>query len=270
MEQQTYKTDAAIYDVLEREIIDLTIRPGSSLSENPLCTRFGAPRSLIRVVLQKLQENGLVKIVPYKGTTVTRLNREIVEELIYERTAVEARVLRDFSPRCTPEQRALIRKRAAAYEALAHAVIAELERQSATLPRADIVRKSLADWSAVVLVPDMDAAIALANRVAPEHLEVLMREPWSVLPRIRHAGAVFLGPYAPEPLGDYFAGPNHVLHTLGTARFSSALSVQTFCKRTSIIAASPAFAAAHADAVARLARMEQLEAHARSMECRKQ
>ena len=77
-------------------------------------------------------------------------------------------------------------------EALAHAVIAELERQSATLPRADIVRKSLADWSAVVLVPDMDAAIALANRVAPEHLEVLMSEPWSVLPRIRHAGAVFL------------------------------------------------------------------------------
>ena len=115
----------------------------------------------------------------------------------------------------------------------------------------------------------MDAAIALANRVAPEHLEVLMREPWSVLPRIRHAGAVFLGPYAPEPLGDYFAGPNHVLPTLGTARFSSALSVQTFCKRTSIIAASPAFAAANADAVARLARMEAAGgARARSMELR--
>ena len=111
MEQQTYKADAEIYEVLEREIIDLTIRPGSLLSENPLCARFGAPRSLIRVVLQRLQENGLVKIVPYKGTTVTRLNREIVEELIYERTAVEARVLRDFSPKCTPEQRALIRKR---------------------------------------------------------------------------------------------------------------------------------------------------------------
>ena len=69
MEQQTYKADAEIYEVLEREIIDLTIRPGSSLSENPLCARFGAPRSLIRVVLQRLQENGLVKIVPYKGTT---------------------------------------------------------------------------------------------------------------------------------------------------------------------------------------------------------
>lgn len=87
MEQQ-YKTDSEIYAVLEREIIDLTLRPGCSLSENPLCTRFGAPRSLIRVVLQRLQENGLVKIVPYKGTTVTRLNRDIVDELIYERIAV--------------------------------------------------------------------------------------------------------------------------------------------------------------------------------------
>ncbi len=154
-------------------------------------------------------------------------------------------------------------------ETLAHAVMEEMERQSSALPRADIAHKSLADWSAVVLVPNMDDAIELANRVAPEHLEVLMRDPWSVMPHIRHAGAVFLGPYSPEPLGDYFAGPNHVLPTLGTARFSSALSVQTFSKRTSIIAASPSFAAANADAVARLARMEQLEAHARSMECRK-
>ena len=119
MEQQ-YKTDAEIYAVLEREIIDLTIRPGSSLSENPLCARFGAPRSLIRVVLQKLQENGLVRIVPYKGTTVTRLNRRIVDELIYERTAVEGRILRDFAPIATPAQRAQIRARVDAYEALAH------------------------------------------------------------------------------------------------------------------------------------------------------
>ena len=119
MEQ--YKSDAEIYAVLEREIIDLTLRPGSPLSENPLCARFSAPRSLIRVVLQRLQETGLVKIVPYKGTTVTRLNRKIVDELIYERTAVEARILRDFSPRCTPEQRALIRSRAEAYDTLAHA-----------------------------------------------------------------------------------------------------------------------------------------------------
>ena len=97
---EEYKTDAEIYAVLEREIIDLTLRPGSSLSENPLCARFGAPRSMIRVVLQRLQ---------------------IVDELIYERTAVEARVLRDFSPKCTPEQRALIRRRTDAYAALARA-----------------------------------------------------------------------------------------------------------------------------------------------------
>ena len=126
MEQ--YKTDAEIYAVLEREIIDLTLRPGSSLSENPLCARFGAPRSLIRVVLQKLQENGLVRIVPYKGTTVTRLNRRIVDELIYERTAVEGRILRDFTPRCTPEQRALIRRRVDAYTALARADAPDFNR----------------------------------------------------------------------------------------------------------------------------------------------
>ena len=119
MEQ--YKTDAEIYAVLEREIIDLTIRPGSPLSENPLCARFGAPRTLIRMVLQRLKESGLVRIVPYKGTTVTRLNRRIVDELIYERTAVEAKVLRDFPPTSTPEQRALIRVRVDAYEALARA-----------------------------------------------------------------------------------------------------------------------------------------------------
>ena len=108
MEQQ-YKTDSEIYAVLEREIIDLTLRPGCSLSENPLCTRFGAPRSLIRVVLQRLQENGLVKIVPYKGTTVTR-------------------VLRDFAPHCTPEHRALIRQRAAAYDELAKAETLDFNR----------------------------------------------------------------------------------------------------------------------------------------------
>ena len=100
MEQQ-YKTDSEIYAVLKREIIDLTLRPGCSLSENPLCTRFGAPRSLIR---------------------------DIVDELIYERIAVEARVLRDFAPHCTPEHRALIRQRAAAYDELAKAETLDFNR----------------------------------------------------------------------------------------------------------------------------------------------
>ena len=95
-----------------------------------------------------------------------------------------------------------------------------------------------------------------------------MRDPWSVLPFVKNAGAVFMGHYSPEPVGDYFAGPNHVLPTLGTARFSSALSVQTFCKKTSILCASREFLKESKSAIAELARLEGLEAHARSVESR--
>ena len=119
------------------------------------------------------------------------------------------------------------------------------------------------------MASNMDLALSLSNRIAPEHLELLVKDPWALLPRIRHAGAVFMGAHSPEALGDYFAGPNHVLPTLGTARFASALSVQSFCKRTSVIAASPDFAREHADSVARLARLEDLEGHARSAEMRR-
>lgn len=110
--------------------------------------------------------------------------------------------------------------------------------------------------------------MALANRIAPEHMELSVADPWAMLPKVRHAGAVFMGHTSPEPVGDYYAGPNHVLPTLGTARFSSALSVQTFCKKTSIVAASPEFVQRNASSIARLARLEGLEAHARSVECR--
>jgi len=152
---------------------------------------------------------------------------------------------------------------------LAEAVLRELEAQCNALPRALIARTALEKWGAVVLTPDMDIAVDVCNRIAPEHLELLVREPWTLLPRIRHAGAVFMGPHSPEAVGDYFAGPNHVLPTMGTARFASALSVRTFCKNTSIIAASPSFAHAYTDSIARLARLEGLEAHARSAEARR-
>lgn len=151
---------------------------------------------------------------------------------------------------------------------LAESVIRELEKQCAALPRAATAFKSLTDWGAVVVVPDMACAVALANRAAPEHLELCTRDPWALLPSIRHAGAVFMGRHSPEPVGDYYAGPNHVLPTMGTARFSSALSVQTFCKKTSIVAASASFVERHAASIARLARLEGLEAHARSVERR--
>ncbi len=152
--------------------------------------------------------------------------------------------------------------------ALADNVVRELEKQYPTLPRAATACKSLTDWGAVVVVPDMTCAVALANKAAPEHLELCVEDPWAVLPHIRHAGAVFMGRNSPEPVGDYYAGPNHVLPTMGTARFSSALSVQTFCKKTSIVAASEAFVERHAASIARLARLEGLEAHARSVESR--
>jgi histidinol dehydrogenase len=147
-------------------------------------------------------------------------------------------------------------------------VCRELEKQLKDLPRADLAEKALANWGAVVQVESLAQGLELVNEIAPEHLEIICASPWEALPRVQNAGAVFLGEHSAEPLGDYYAGPNHVLPTMSTARFSSALGVDTFCKKTSVIAASPSFAAASAAAVGRLARMENLEAHARSAELR--
>ncbi len=154
-------------------------------------------------------------------------------------------------------------------ESLGTAVARELAVQCATLPRKEIAAASLAHFGAIIVVPDIELALELGNAIAPEHLELFVAEPFGLLPRIRHAGAIFLGPYSPEPLGDYFAGPNHVLPTMSTARFASALGVSTFCKKTSIIAASRSFAEKSAESVARLARLEGLEGHARSALYRK-
>jgi len=154
--------------------------------------------------------------------------------------------------------------------ALAEAVQAELETQLAELPRNAIARQALEDWSAVVLVPDIASGMDLVNHLAPEHLELVVPDPWSLLGSVRHAGAIFCGASTPEPVGDYFAGPNHVLPTMGTARFSSGLSVETFCKKSSLIAATPGYVAAHGEKIARLARLEGLEAHARSVTSRLQ
>ena len=145
----------------------------------------------------------------------------------------------------------------------------ELESQLASLPRLEIAAASLRDFGAMIAVPDLKEACALANSVAPEHLELLVADPWALMPLITQAGAIFMGDYAAEAIGDYFAGPNHVLPTMRTARFSSALSVSTFTKKISLIATSPDYARAHADKIARLARLEGLEAHARSVETRK-
>jgi histidinol dehydrogenase len=153
-------------------------------------------------------------------------------------------------------------------KALAKAVDRAIQDQLERLSRSEIARQSLQAYGALIVVPDLDVGIALANRIAPEHLELQIAEPFTHIGQIRHAGAVFIGSHTPEPIGDYIAGPNHVLPTAGTARFSSALSVDVFTKKTSLIHyAQSAFQKEAAD-VLELARIEGLDAHAQSVQIR--
>jgi histidinol dehydrogenase len=151
---------------------------------------------------------------------------------------------------------------------LAAAVAKSLERALKTLPRARAVERSLAARGAIAVVGDLKEAFDIANLIAPEHLELDVRSPSKWLPRVKAAGAVFLGGLTPAPLGDYLAGPNHVLPTGGAARFASPLGAYDFLKRTSIIEASTAAVAELGPVVAHLARMEDLEGHARAVELR--
>ncbi len=143
-----------------------------------------------------------------------------------------------------------------------------LENQLKELPRQDIASESLKKWGGCIQVPDISTGIELTNYIAPEHFELCVNNPWPWLGQITSAGAIFLGQYCPEALGDYFVGPNHVLPTAGTARFSSALSVQTFYKKSSLLTAGKTYIEKHGSKVARLSRLEGLEAHARSTEQR--
>jgi histidinol dehydrogenase len=147
---------------------------------------------------------------------------------------------------------------------LALEVLSELAKQIDQLPRAAIVEKSLADYGAVIVADQMEEICALVNELAPEHLEIMARDEDLIAAQVRHAGAIFFGEYTPEAVGDYLAGPNHVLPTSGAARFSSALSVRDFIKRTSIIKYSARELQRTAPLIAALARCEGLEAHARS------
>jgi len=150
------------------------------------------------------------------------------------------------------------------------AVEAAIDRLLPGMERRAIIAEALASHGALIQVRDLEEGIALSNRLAPEHLELAVEEPEALLPRIRHAGAVFLGQHTPEVLGDYCAGPNHVLPTASTARFSSPLGVYDFQKRTSLIGCTPSGAARLAPTAATLARGEGLSAHARSAELRAQ
>src|SRR5579875_335906 len=151
---------------------------------------------------------------------------------------------------------------------LAEAVRAELESALKTLPRASQVRTALRRNGALVVVSSIDEAIELANTIAPEHLELEVRNPSKWLSSVKTAGAIFIGDHSPAPLGDYVAGPNHVLPTGGAARFASPLGVYDFIKRSSIIEASLTALKKLGPVAARLARLEGLEGHARAIELR--
>lgn len=151
---------------------------------------------------------------------------------------------------------------------LAQEVQTELEKQTAVLERKEIIEKSLENYGAIILVKDFDEACALSNAVAPEHMELCVSEPFSFLPKIQNAGAIFLGHYTPEPLGDYMAGPNHVLPTGGTARFFSPLSIDDYIKKSSLISFSEDAFSRLGDDVIKFAEAEGLTAHANSVRVR--
>jgi histidinol dehydrogenase len=153
-------------------------------------------------------------------------------------------------------------------ESLVDRVERELAAQLASLPRADIARAALERHGAAVVVDSVDEMLALADDFAPEHLELLVAGAAALAQKVRHAGAVFVGPYSPEAAGDYLAGPNHVLPTAGSARWASPLGVYDFVKRVTVIHYQRADLAAQWQDIARLARVEGLDAHARSVSAR--
>ena len=153
-------------------------------------------------------------------------------------------------------------------ETLAEETVQELERQAKTLSREEIIRESLKNYGAVIICDTADKAVELANAIAPEHLEVCMENPMQYLGRLDNAGSLFLGQYAPEPLGDYYAGPNHVLPTSGTARFFSPLSVDSFVKKMGYMYYTEEALRAAKDDIVAIAERESLTAHANSIKVR--
>ncbi|MGE6400676.1 histidinol dehydrogenase [Bacillus cereus] len=151
---------------------------------------------------------------------------------------------------------------------LAKEVEREIERQLEKLPRSEIARESIKRNGAIFIVPSLEEAFHLSNEIAPEHLELHIKEPMNALAYVKHAGSIFLGPYAPEPLGDYLAGPNHVLPTSGTARFFSPLSVDDFVKKSSFVSYTEEALRSVQHHIVELANKEGLHAHARAIQIR--
>lgn len=153
-------------------------------------------------------------------------------------------------------------------EKIAKEVKEEIEKQTEVLSRKDIIKESLRDFGAIIVAKDLKEAVKLSNEIAPEHLEVMVENPFELLPEIKNAGAIFLGDYSAEPLGDYFAGPNHTLPTSSTAKFYSPLSTDDYIKKSSLIYYNKENLQKHGDKIMTIANSEGLTAHANSIKVR--
>jgi histidinol dehydrogenase len=213
----------------------------------------------IFVVLAKRRVFGLVDIDQLPGPTETLLVAD--ESADAELVAADLLAQAEHDPMAS----AILVTTSAA---LAEAVLSELPRQLATLERAEIAGQSLAANGIIAIVPDLVTAIDLANAYAPEHLCLLLRDPWAAVPQVRNAGGIFVGEDSPEALGDYTAGPSHVMPTGGTARFSSPIHVGEFTKVISLAAANQRALRRLGPATSVLARAEGLTAHAHAIERR--
>ncbi len=207
----------------------------------------------------KRQVSGMVRIDMIAGPS------EVL--IVADKTADAASVAADMLAQAEHDPLALAIL-VISHEPLAGEVLVELERQLPLLSRETIARSSLEDRGVILIARDLEEAIDLANDIAIEHLELMIADPWAEIPHIRHAGAIFLGSSTPEAAGDYLAGPNHVLPTMGTAKFASALGVETFLKKSSLISYSSKALAADGEHIMRLAKLEGLNGHAASVAVR--
>lgn len=209
----------------------------------------------------KRQVSGMVRIDMIAGPS------EVL--IVADETANAAHVAADLLAQAEHDPQALPIL-VTTHEPLGNAVVEQLELQLPKLGREEIARQSLSSFGKILIADDLEQAIEVANAIAIEHLELDIEKPWEQLPYIRHAGAIFLGSNTPEAAGDYVAGPNHVLPTMGTARFASALGVETFLKKSSIISYSRSAIEADGEHIIRLAELEGLGAHAQSVAIRLQ
>jgi histidinol dehydrogenase len=207
----------------------------------------------------KRQVAGMVRIDMIAGPS------EVL--IVADHTARPAYIAADMLAQAEHDPQALAMVVTTSHETAAQ-IVRELEMQLQQLSRLDIAKKSLVDRGVILVAEELGEAVELANRIAAEHLELMIEDGQAWLDRIRHAGAIFLGDYSPEAAGDYLAGPNHVLPTMGTARFSSALGVETFVKKSSIISYPRDAFIADAAHIQSLANLEGLTAHARSVAIR--